>query len=71
MFSQVHKVLLGINDGFFDKFWGGVNHVPEVLDGRDVRVCSRAAETQARTAAYTGGPAPRLMNPRGKRYKDL
>lgn len=64
MFSHVHEVLFGVDDGFFDKFWGGVNHVPEVLDERGARVCLRAAETQARTAAYTGGPAPHLLNPR-------
>lgn len=60
MFSQVHEVLFGVDDGFFDEIWGGVNHVPEVLDGRGMRVCLRAAETQARTAAYTGRPAPAL-----------
>lgn len=64
MFSHVHQVLFVVDDGFFDKFWRGVNHVPEVLDGRGARVCFRAAETQARTAAYTGGPAPHLLNPR-------
>lgn len=29
--SQVHEILLGVDDGFFDKFRGGANHVPRSL----------------------------------------